>query len=165
MGLQKKTNELMAYTYHHLYGIPVTGLRFFTVYGPWGRPDMAYFSFTKAILENKPIDVYHYGKMQRDFTYIDDIVEGVIAAIDLAAPCEIFNLGNHRPEPLSALISNIEDSLGKKAKMRHLPMQPGDVEATYADIEYSHQKLGFIPKVTLQEGISRFIKWYIGWQR
>jgi UDP-glucuronate 4-epimerase len=160
-GVTKKTNELMAYTYHHLYGISVTGLRFFTVYGPWGRPDMAYFSFTKAILEDKPIDVYHYGDMQRDFTYIDDIVAGVIAAIDLAAPCEIFNLGNHRPEPLALLISAIEESLGKKAHKHYLPMQPGDVEVTYADIESSQQKLGFIPKVTLQNGIQEFVKWYV----
>lgn len=160
-GVTKKTNELMAYTYHHLYGIPVTGLRFFTVYGPWGRPDMAYYSFTKAILEEKPIDVYHFGHMQRDFTYIDDIVTGVLAAIDLSASHEIFNLGNHRPESLAALISSIEESLGKKAKMRHLPMQPGDVEVTYADIESSRQKLGFIPTVTLQEGIKKFVSWYI----
>lgn len=164
-GVTKKTNELMAYTYHHLYGISVTGLRFFTVYGPWGRPDMAYFSFTKAILEDNPIDVYHFGKMKRDFTYVDDIVAGIIAAIDLAAPCEIFNLGNHRPEPLAALISAIEESLGKKAQMRHLPIQPGDVEATYADIESSCQKLGFIPKVTLKEGISKFVKWYTDWEQ
>ncbi|MBA3817188.1 MAG: NAD-dependent epimerase/dehydratase family protein [Parachlamydiaceae bacterium] len=160
-GVTKKTNELMAYTYHHLYDIRVTGLRFFTVYGPWGRPDMAYFSFTKAILEDKPIDVYHFGHMKRDFTYIDDIVSGVIAALDLSAPCEIFNLGNHRPEPLSALISAIEESLGKKAIMRHLPIQPGDVEATYADIESSYQKLGFQPKVSLHEGIRKFVQWYI----
>lgn len=159
-GVTKKTNELMAYTYHHLYGIPVTGLRFFTVYGPWGRPDMAYYSFTKAILEEKPIDVYHFGHMQRDFTYIDDIVAGVIAAIDLGASYEIFNLGNHRPESLASLISTIEESLGKKAKMRHLPMQPGDVEVTYADIETSRQKLGFVPKVTLAEGIKKFVAWY-----
>lgn len=159
-GVTKKANELMAYTYHHLYGIPVTGLRFFTVYGPWGRPDMAYYSFTKAILEEKPIDVYHFGHMQRDFTYIDDIVAGVLAAIDLGAPYEIFNLGNHRPESLASLISAIEESLGKKAKMRHLPMQPGDVEVTYADIETSRQKLGFVPKVTLAEGMKKFVAWY-----
>lgn len=162
-GVTKKTNELMAYTYHHLYNIPVTGLRFFTVYGPWGRPDMAYFSFTKAILEDKTIDVYHYGKMQRDFTYIDDIVKGIVAAIDLGASCDIFNLGNHRPEPLASLVTAIEDALGKKAQLRHLPMQPGDVEATFADIELSQKKLGFKPDVSLKEGIGKFAKWYLEW--
>lgn len=159
-GVTKKTNELMAYTYHHLYGIRVTGLRFFTVYGPWGRPDMAYFSFTKAIMEGTPIDIYNHGKMHRDFTYIDDIVQGTVAAIDLGAACELFNLGNHRSEPLSALITSIEDALGKKAQMRLLPMQAGDVEATYADIAYSQEKLGFTPKTSLNEGIKKFIDWY-----
>lgn len=159
-GVTKKTNELMANTYHHLYGLSVTGLRFFTVYGPWGRPDMAYYSFTKAIMEGKPIDVYHYGKMRRDFTYIDDIVKGIVAAVDLGAKCEIFNLGNHSPEPLSALIQIIEDALGKKAQMRHLPMQAGDVEATYADISESQRRLGFAPKVSFKEGMLRFIDWY-----
>lgn len=159
-GVTKKTNELMAYTYHHLYNIPVTGLRFFTVYGPWGRPDMAYFSFTKAILENKPIDVYNFGKMSRDFTYIDDIVDGTIEAIDLESSCELFNLGNNRSEPLSLLISSIEESLGKKAEQKQLPMQAGDVETTYADIDYSKEKLGFSPKTGLKEGIKKFIDWY-----
>lgn len=159
-GVTKKTNELMAYTYHHLYGIPVTGLRFFTVYGPWGRPDMAYFSFTKAILEGKPIDVYNHGQMQRDFTYIDDIIAGTVAAIDKQSPLEIFNLGNNRPEPLSNLIGAIESELGIEAKKKNLPMQPGDVVSTFADIDHSREKLGFQPKVPLSEGISRFIKWY-----
>lgn len=159
-GVTKKTNELMAYTYHHLYGIPVTGLRFFTVYGPWGRPDMAYFSFTKAILDDKPIDVYNYGNMQRDFTYIDDIVKGIAGAVDFEAKCEIFNLGNHRPEPLSELIVLLEKVLGKKAKINPLPMQPGDVEATYADINYSQEKLGFTPKISLKEGVPQFVSWY-----
>lgn len=159
-GVTKKTNELMAYTYHHLYGISVTGLRFFTVYGPWGRPDMAYFSFTKAILEEKPIDVYNFGNMRRDFTYIDDIVQGIVSAIDLGAKNEIFNLGNSHPESLSTLIEIIEEAVGKKAKIRQLPMQAGDVEATYADISHSHSKLGFFPKISLREGISRFINWY-----
>lgn len=159
-GVTKKTNELMAHTYHHLYNIPVTGLRFFTVYGPWGRPDMAYFSFTKAILEKRPIDVYNFGKMSRDFTYIDDIVQGIIAAVDLESSHELFNLGNHKPEPLASLIELIEETLGKKAEQRHLPMQSGDVEATYADIDYSKEKLGFLPKTGLKEGISHFIDWY-----
>lgn len=159
-GVTKKSNELMAHAYHHLYQIPVTGLRFFTVYGPWGRPDMAYFSFTKAILEKKPIDVYNFGNMSRDFTYIDDIVEGIVAAVDLESSFDLFNLGNNRPESLSSLIQFIEDGLGKKAEQRHLPMQSGDVEATYADIDYSKQKLGFIPKTSLKDGIAKFIAWY-----
>lgn len=159
-GVTKKTNELMAYTYHHLYQIPVTGLRFFTVYGPWGRPDMAYFSFTKSILEGRPIDVYNYEKMRRDFTYIDDIVQGTAAAIDLGADFELFNLGNHQPESLAELIIAIEESLGKKAVLHHLPMQAGDVEVTYADIRHSQQRLGFAPKESLKEGIPRFVEWY-----
>lgn len=159
-GVTKKTNELMAHTYHHLYHIPITGLRFFTVYGPWGRPDMAYFSFAKAILEKRPIDVYNFGKMSRDFTYIDDIIEGIVAAIDLESTFELLNLGNHRPESLSTLISLIEDALGQKAEQRFLPMQSGDVEATYADINESKAKLGFSPKTSLKEGISQFIQWY-----
>jgi UDP-glucuronate 4-epimerase len=159
-GVTKKANELMAQAYHHLYKIPVTGLRFFTVYGPWGRPDMAYFSFTKAILEGGPIDVYNYGKMSRDFTYIDDIVDGVAAAVDLESSNELFNLGNNHPESLSLLIELLEENLQKKAIQRLLPMQTGDVEATYADIEYSKEKLGFSPKTSLQTGIKNFIYWY-----
>jgi UDP-glucuronate 4-epimerase len=159
-GVTKKSNELMAQSYHHLYKIPVTGLRFFTVYGPWGRPDMAYFSFTKAILENSPIDVYNYGKMSRDFTYIDDIVQGITAAIDLESQNEIFNLGNHHPESLSLLIELIENSLEKKAEQRFLPMQSGDVESTYADIDHAHKKLGFLPKTSLKKGINLFVNWY-----
>lgn len=159
-GVTKKTNELMAHTYHHLYNISVTGLRFFTVYGPWGRPDMAYFAFAEAIQAGKVIDVYNHGNMQRDFTYIDDIIHGIAAAIDYEGKCEIFNLGNHRSEPLAALIAILEETLGKKAKIRHLPMQAGDVETTYADIKYSQEKLGFIPKTSLKEGIPRFVEWY-----
>jgi len=159
-GVTKKTNELMAYTYHHLYQLKVTGLRFFTVYGPWGRPDMAYFSFTKAILEGRPIDVYAWDKMRRDFTYIDDIVKGTVAAIDLGSHHEIFNLGNNQSEPLEKLIRLIEKSLGKKAVLRHLPMQAGDVEVTYADIDHSQEKLGFHPKIALDVGIPLFIEWY-----
>lgn len=159
-GVTKRTNELMANTYHHLYGIPVTGLRFFTVYGPWGRPDMAYFSFTQAILKEEPIELFNQGKMQRDFTYIDDIVQGTAAAIDLGADCEIFNLGNHQPVELIQFVKILEKAIGKKAQKKLRPMQQGDVVSTYADIEYSRQKLGFIPKTTLEEGLPQFVKWY-----
>ena len=160
-GATKKANELLAHSYHHLYGISVTGLRFFTVYGPWGRPDMAYYSFTKAILEGKPIQVYNQGAMRRDFTYIDDIVQGTIAALDLGAPCEIFNLGNNQPQDISELISLIEKKTGKKAKIEFLPMQPGDVPVTYADITKSARMLGYRPTTSLQEGIGRFVDWYL----
>lgn len=159
-GVTKKTNELMAHTYSHLFGISVTGLRFFTVYGPWGRPDMAYFLFTKAILEGSPIDVYNHGQMMRDFTYIDDIVAGILAAIDKEYKCEIFNLGHHHPEKLLDLIGFIEKGLGKEAVKNFKPMQPGDVLSTYADIEYSYEKLNFMPKVSLEEGINAFLSWY-----
>ena len=159
-GVTKKTNELMAETYHHLYGIPATGLRFFTVYGPWGRPDMAYFSFTKAIMEGLPINLFNEGNMQRDFTYIDDIVAGITSAIDLEAPLEIFNLGNHNPVPLLRFVEILEDALQKKAKKIFKPMQLGDVPETFADIEYSQKKLGFYPRVSLEEGIPKFIMWY-----
>jgi len=159
-GVTKKTNELMAQTYHHLFGISVTGLRFFTVYGPWGRPDMAYFSFTKAILEGRPIDIYNHGKMKRDFTYIDDIVAGTTAALDRALPCAIFNLGNHQPEELAQLITLLEKKLDREAEKIMLPMQAGDVVSTYADIQESQRELGFVPRVSLEEGIARFVDWY-----
>ncbi|MBI2742782.1 MAG: GDP-mannose 4,6-dehydratase [Chlamydiales bacterium] len=159
-GATKKTNELVAYSYHHLYGLSVTGLRFFTVYGPWGRPDMATFSFTRAILNGETIQVYNHGKMKRDFTYIDDIVKGTAAAIDLGAPCEIFNLGNNHPEELLSLISIIEKETKKPAKVHLLPMQPGEVLTTYADISKSQKMLGFAPSISLAEGMSRFIAWY-----
>lgn len=159
-GATKKTNELLASTYHHLYKIPVTGLRFFTVYGPWGRPDMAYFQFTKAILAGETIPVFNYGHMERDFTYVDDIVQGTIAAIDLAAPCELFNLGNHQPIALLDMIHLLERLLNKPAKMQLLPMQPGDVTKTYADISHSSAKLNYIPKTSLEEGLTKFIEWY-----
>lgn len=165
-GVTKKTNELMAQTYNHLFGITAIGLRFFTVYGPWGRPDMAYFSFTDAILQGKPIYVFNEGQMQRDFTYIDDIIAGTAAAIDRAAGCEVFNLGHHEPDELGTLISLIEKELGQRAKKILMPMQAGDVVTTYADIGSSITKLGFMPKVSLEEGISRFITWhksYFGW--
>lgn len=160
-GATKKSNELMASTYHHLFKIPVTGLRFFTVYGPWGRPDMAYYSFTKNILEEKSIDIFNHGKMLRDFTYIDDIINGTIAAIDLESSCEIFNLGNHQPVELDTFLQIIEDTVGKKAIRNMLPMQPGDVTSTYADISHSQDKLGFQPKTSLEEGIPCFVEWYI----
>lgn len=159
-GVTKKTNELMAHTYHHLYGIAVTGLRFFTVYGPWGRPDMAYFSFTKAIVEGKQIELYNEGEMQRDFTYISDIVAGTAAAVDHSFPCALFNLGNHKPEPLKKLVAILEKELRKKAKTVLVPMQPGDVVSTYADIHESETLLGFSPKVSLEEGIASFVAWY-----
>jgi UDP-glucuronate 4-epimerase len=159
-GVTKKSNELMAHTYHHLYGIKTTGLRFFTVYGPWGRPDMAYFSFTEKMLAGKEISIFNQGNMRRDFTYIDDIVAGTTAAIDLASPCEIFNLGGHRPEPLSQLITTLETSLGTTAIQVMKPMQPGDVVETYADIDKSKEKLGFYPTTPLSKGIPHFVEWY-----
>jgi UDP-glucuronate 4-epimerase len=159
-GATKKSNELIAHAYHHIYGIPVTGLRYFTVYGPWGRPDMAYFSFTKAILERKPLTLYNQGAMQRDFTYIDDIVAGTIAAIELAPPCEIFNLGNHKPEEIVTLVKILEKATGKKAEVNYLPMQPGEVVVTYADISKSQKMLGFSPKTSLEEGVGKFFTWY-----
>lgn len=159
-GVTKRTNELLANTYHHLHGIPVTGLRFFTVYGPWGRPDMAYYSFTKAILEGRPIDVFNQGNLERDFTYIDDIVEGVVAAIDLSAKNQLFNLGNNHPYTVNDFIRILEKLLGKPANKRFLPMQAGDVVTTYADIEHSKQQLKFSPKTMLEQGLERFVDWY-----
>ncbi|MDA9857637.1 NAD-dependent epimerase [Rubripirellula sp.] len=174
----KKSNELMAHTYSHLYGLPTTGLRFFTVYGPWGRPDMALFLFTKAILEGQPIDVFNEGKMSRDFTYIDDIVEGVdrtseqIAKPDPSwdsddpnpssshAPYRVFNIGNNQPVELSYFIEVIEKALGVTAKKNLLPMQPGDVPATYADIDALEASVGFRPSTSIETGVSRFIEWY-----
>ncbi len=162
-GVTKKANELMAQTYHHLFGIPVTGLRFFTVYGPWGRPDMAYFSFTKAILEGKTIEIFNHGNMKRDFTYIDDIVDGIVAAIDKEGKCEVYNLGHHHPEDLPHMIALLEKELGKKANKILLPMQPGDVPSTYADITSSIQDLNFNPRTSLTEGIAQFVVWYKGY--
>jgi UDP-glucuronate 4-epimerase len=156
----KKANELIAYTYHHLYGMNCTGLRFFTVYGPYGRPDMAYFSFVRDILAGKTIKVYNHGKMQRDFTYIDDIVDGIMKALDKSYPYEIFNLGNNKPVELGHFIEVIEKALGETAVKEYLPMQPGDVLATYADIDHSREMLGYEPKTSIEEGITNFIKWY-----
>lgn len=163
-GVTKKSNELMAETYHHLYGIPVTGLRFFTVYGPWGRPDMAYYSFARAILADEPINIYAEGKLKRDFTYIDDIVKGTVSAIDLRAPNALFNLGNNHPVEVNELVFHLENALGKKAKKQFLPMQAGDMEMTYADISESTRQLGFVPQISLKEGIAHFAKWYLAHQ-
>ena len=164
----KKANELMAHTYSHLYALPTTGLRFFTVYGPWGRPDMAYFLFTRAILEGRPIDVFNHGDMKRDFTYVDDIVEGVVRVVDKIAtpvdgssvPHRVFNIGNNDPVQLLDFIGCIERKLGKTAQKRLLPMQDGDVPATYADITALDRWVGFRPSTPLQQGLDRFVDWY-----
>jgi UDP-glucuronate 4-epimerase len=160
----KKANELMAESYAHLYRMQCVGLRFFTVYGPWGRPDMALFKFTKSIIEGQAIDVYNHGKMQRDFTYIDDIVEGVVAAATYdGSGHQVFNLGNNSPVTLDEFICCIEQSVGKKAIKNMLPMQPGDVEKTYADIDLSKSLLGFAPKIKMGQGIDNFVAWYRGY--
>lgn len=160
----KRADELMSHTYAHLYGIPQTGLRFFTVYGPWGRPDMAYWSFTEAIIAGRSLRIFNNGEMLRDFTYIDDIVSGVIAAADRAPegglPYKIYNIGNNRPEPLMRFVRVLESAVGKKAELEMLPMQPGDVRATYADIERIRADLGFEPTTSLEEGIPRFVEWF-----
>jgi UDP-glucuronate 4-epimerase len=174
----KKSNELMAHTYSHLFGLPCTGLRFFTVYGPWGRPDMALFLFTRAILAGDPIDVFNHGRMQRDFTYIDDIAEGVVRvaeqpaqpspAFDTAnpdpatswAPYRLFNIGNHHPVSLMAYIEAIEACLGRKAQKNFLPLQAGDVPATNADVSELQKATGFAPRTTVEEGVRRFVDWY-----
>ncbi len=174
----KKANELMAHTYAHLYGIPTTGLRFFTVYGPWGRPDMAYFKFTKAILDERPIDVYNSGNMLRDFTYIDDIIEGVVRVLDRLpkpntdwsgefpdpgsspARYRLYNIGNNNPVELMRFIETLEKALGKPAKKNLLPLQAGDVPATYADVADLEQEVGFKPQTSIEEGIGRFVEWY-----
>ena len=179
----KKANELMAHTYSSLYKIPTTGLRFFTVYGPWGRPDMALFMFTKAILENKPIDVFNHGHHSRDFTYIDDIIEGVTRLISKIptpdknwsgekpdpsssfAPYRLFNIGNNNPVKLMDFIKTIEDAIGKEATKNYLPMQPGDVEATYADVDDLMDYVGFKPSTPLEQGIDAFVKWYRGYYK
>ncbi len=163
----KRSAELMSYCYSHLYRMPQTGLRFFTVYGPWGRPDMSAYIFTRAILAGEPIRVFNQGDMRRDFTYIDDVVAGVLAAIDrppeddgAAAPHRLYNLGNHRAEPLMRFIGLIEKAAGRKAEIVLEPMQPGDVKETYADIEASRRDLGFEPRTRIDEGIPRFVAWY-----
>ncbi|NJO80138.1 MAG: NAD-dependent epimerase [Cyanobacteria bacterium RM1_2_2] len=171
----KKANELMAYTYSHLYQIPTTGLRFFTVYGPWGRPDMAYFKFVKAIEAGNPIEVYNYGNMQRDFTYIDDVVEGVVrvmhqppqitaakaeGAEQPPAPYKLYNIGNNQPVTLSHFIEVIETTLGKSAQKQFLPMQPGDVPITFADVDELMRDVGFRPSTPIETGIEQFVQWY-----
>ncbi|MCD4760844.1 GDP-mannose 4,6-dehydratase [bacterium] len=156
----KKANELIAHTYHHLYGMNCTGLRFFTVYGPYGRPDMALFLFTKAMLADQPIKVFNHGNMERDFTYIDDIVQGTIAALEKSYPYEIFNLGNNKSVQLNYFIELTEKELGRTAKKELLPMQPGDVASTCADIDNSKEKLGFQPTTSIEEGIKKSITWY-----
>jgi len=156
----KKANELIAHSYSHLYQIPCTGLRYFTVYGPWGRPDMALFLFADAILRKVPINVYNYGRMKRDFTYIDDIVEGTIAAIKRPVPYDIFNLGNSDSIHLLDFIRILEEELGQKAEKNMMPMQPGDVAETMADIKKSKKLLGFSPKTPVREGIRKFVAWY-----
>ncbi|MFO7984681.1 MAG: NAD-dependent epimerase/dehydratase family protein [Desulfatiglandaceae bacterium] len=156
----KKANELMAHAYSHLFGIPCTGLRYFTVYGPWGRPDMALFLFTDAILNHRPIQVYNYGDMRRDFTYIDDIIDGTVAALNRPVPYEIFNLGNSRSTGLLDFIGILEEELGATAQKQMMPMQPGDVAETTADIEKSKACLEFSPRTPLREGIQKFLSWY-----
>ena len=156
----KKANELMAHAYSHLFEIPCTGLRYFTVYGPWGRPDMALFLFADAILKNRPINVYNYGEMRRDFTYIDDIVDGTIRAIERPVPYEIFNLGNSDSVALLDFIRVIEEELGQEAEKNMMPLQPGDVPETVADIRRSRELLGFNPRTPLRDGIRNFISWY-----
>ena len=174
----KKTNELIAHTYSHLFGIPATGLRFFTVYGPWGRPDMALFIFTRAILEGRPIDVYNQGNMQRDFTFIDDIIEGIVRIADRPArfnsswngkvpdpssspaPYKIYNIGNNNPVRLLDFILAIEKALGKKSLMNMMPIQPGDVPATWADVDELVKDTGYKPGTAIQEGVDAFVKWY-----
>lgn len=177
----KKANELMAHTYASLYGIPTTGLRFFTVYGPWGRPDMALFLFTKAIIEGRPIDVFNFGKMQRDFTFVDDIVEGIVRVIDHLpegnpawsgaspdpgtsyAPCKIYNIGNNSPVELIRFIEVLEDALGLQAEKNFLPLQAGDVPATYADVDDLMRDVGFKPATSIEDGVARFVQWYRGY--
>ena len=158
----KKADELMSYTYTHLYGLQTVGLRFFTVYGPWGRPDMAYWTFTEAMLKGAAIPVFNYGKMERDFTYITDIVTGVKAALfaDGLDPYEIFNLGNNRAENLMDFIKTLADALGVEPKMEMLPMQPGDVPVTFADISKARKKLGYEPSTPISKGLPEFVKWY-----
>ena len=174
----KKANELMAHTYSHLYGLPTTGLRFFTVYGPWGRPDMALFLFTEAILAGRPIDVFNNGQMRRDFTFVDDIVEGVVRVLDRtaapddtwqatspdpagsSAPYRVYNIGNNEPVELMHLIETIENCLGMTAKKNMMPMQPGDVPETHADIDDLERDTGFRPSTSIEEGVGRFVEWY-----
>ncbi|MDI2055290.1 NAD-dependent epimerase/dehydratase family protein [Bradyrhizobium sp. Mp19] len=179
----KRANELMAHSYSHLYRLPTTGLRFFTVYGPWGRPDMAMFIFARSILAGEPIRLFNHGRMRRDFTYVDDVSQGVVRLIDRApqglqdwnsdkpdratssAPWKIYNIGNNKPEELTYVISLLEKELGKVAVREMLPMQPGDVEATYADVKDLERDIGFRPATPIEEGVARFVKWYRDYYR
>lgn len=169
----KKANELMAHCYSHLYNIPATGLRFFTVYGPWGRPDMAYFKFTRAIAQDQPIDVYNEGRMKRDFTYIDDVVEGIVRVMakipdaqgQSQARYKVYNIGNNQPVELLTFIETIETCLGKTAQKNMLPMQPGDVPITYADVDELMADVGFRPQTPLSEGLQKFVEWYRGYYK
>jgi UDP-glucuronate 4-epimerase len=174
----KKSNELMAHTYSHLYGIPTTGLRFFTVYGPWGRPDMALFKFTKKIIEGDEIDIYNNGELSRDFTYIDDIVEGIIRVqaeipakqdnwtvetgtpADSSAPYRVFNIGNGSPVKLMDFVTSLETALGMEAKKNFMPMQPGDVHTTWADTKHLSEVTGYTPKTSVDQGVKAFVDWY-----
>lgn len=174
----KKSNELMAYAYSHLYKIPMTGLRFFTVYGPWGRPDMAYFKFVDSIANNRPIKVYNHGQMKRDFTYIDDVVEGIVRVmkyppngsnselserIGSSVPYKLYNIGNQSPVSLMNFIQVIEQAWGKEVEKEMLPMQPGDVPITYADVDDLMNDVGFRPEISIEDGISRFVQWYLNY--
>ncbi len=162
----KIADELMSHTYAHLYGIPLTGLRFFTVYGPWGRPDMAYYSFTEKIMKGEEIQIFNHGEMLRDFTYIDDIVDGIERIVKRGpaesegAPHRVYNIGNNKPEKLEDFLTALEEALGKKARRRDLPMQPGDVPVTYADITDISRDYGFKPRTDIPEGLSAFVTWY-----
>lgn len=160
-GATKKSNELMAFSYHHLYNISMTGFRFFTVYGPFGRPDMAYYSFSNAIMNDEPIRLFNHGDMLRDFTYIDDIVDGILGALDLPAGFEIFNLGNNRPEKLLTMVEILQSQLGKKAIIEKFPMPPGEIQTTFADIAKAKAAFGYEPKVQLEEGLQKFTNWYL----
>jgi UDP-glucuronate 4-epimerase len=181
-GASKKANELMAHSYSHLFGLPTTGLRFFTVYGPWGRPDMAMWLFTAAILAGKPIKLFNHGKMRRDFTYVDDVVESVVRLIDRpaqgdasapggtdparsAAPWRVYNIGNNQPAELMDVVAHLEAALGKTAQREMLPMQPGDVPATYADVDDLMRDVGFRPSTPIAEGVRRFVEWYREYHR
>lgn len=161
----KKSNELSAHAYSHLFGLHATGLRYFTVYGPWGRPDMSAFLFARAILDGKPIQVFNHGDMQRDFTYVDDIVEGTLRVLDKPSRYAIFNIGNHSPVRLLDYIATLEAALGKKAQLDMLPMQPGDVKATYADTEALQRAVGFAPATPLATGLQRFAQWFRAYHR
>ena len=156
----KKANELMAHSYSHLFGLHTTGLRFFTVYGPWGRPDMAMYIFAKKIKANETINVFNHGLMKRDFTFVDDIISGTLSAIEKNDYNSVYNLGNNRSENLMDMVTIIEQELGKKAKIKFMDMQPGDVEKTYADIDRSLKNLGYKPKISISEGIPKFISWF-----